>query len=578
MEMKNWREFLKKWHRSLAGLVDLVLWVYPDLLFLGIDRGRRKRIRRRSRRDAGRTSFHKFRQSLVESGLSRLRARLHTARPSTSVRGALSRRLQHAGSHYFLTGNLELAAQCFEMALELIPLASQSAISNFRTLGATYFMLGDLVRARAAFESAGRGRRLILDSGATSSRVRYLGPAWIVAIGHVATLDFYFKMRALGWCKPENEVLFTGNPEPVPGKALLWDYMKYGLRIIKGEDLHKVYDRLKHKDEKGWAYLTDDERFAAMDDFWEYQFPDGTILDYTRAAARIQRQWEVEGRAPLVTLGDRQRNALASVLRAAGVPEGRWYVCLHVREAGFHMQWNATYPTVRDANIDDYVLAVKAITDRGGYVLRMGDSTMKPFKKMPGVFDYAHSDLKNPTADILLPAACRFFVGTNSGYATIPGIYGVPNVLTNWVPVAMPLWFGQDLTIPKMFYDRQAKRVLDFQSMFSTKLGSLQNLHDFPEHIEVRSNTPEEIQTVVCEMLDRLDGRLDETPADKELQERYHDLAERLGHYRGSGIGRDFLRKYANLLPAQDSTSSIASVTLQNEDQEDRRAPVPVAR
>jgi putative glycosyltransferase (TIGR04372 family) len=179
----------------------------------------------------------------------------------------------------------------------------------------------------------------------------------------------------------------------------------------------------------------------------------------------------------------------------------------------------------------------------------MGDNSMKPLPPMERVVDYAHSTAKCEIGDILIAAACKLFIGTNSGYATIPGIYGVPCVLTNWVPIALPLWFGQDLMIPKMFWDTTKSDYVGFEQIFSTPLGATQNTHDFPPGIGIRNNTPEEIDEVVQEMLDRLDGVATYTAEDQELQDRYLALAIKYGSYKSSRIGREFMNKYRSLLP-----------------------------
>jgi len=192
----------------------------------------------------------------------------------------------------------------------------------------------------------------------------------------------------------------------------------------------------------------------------------------------------------------------------------------------------------------------------------MGDRTMTPLPKMHHVVDYAHSAFKCEIGDIVLPASARFLLGTNSGFATIPGIYGIPNVLTNWVPVALPLWFGRDLMIPKLFRDTLEQKYVSFHEMFSTRLGALQNTFDFPEHIEIVANTPAEIVEVVVEMMDRLAGKRTYTPEDTALQDRYFELAIEHGSYRGSRIGREFLSRYADLLPAKPYTEPLVSQPL----------------
>jgi putative glycosyltransferase (TIGR04372 family) len=524
-----------------------------------------------------RKQVHTFFAQIIAGRLEILLPNLRRRPPGDRFKRRVRLLLYLTGSHYMMTGDLALAARCLEAALQLTVLASKEGVHHYRVLGAAYFMLGELEKAHHAFLCAGNGRRYILSGGVGGSSIRYLGPGWFVAIGHSAMLDFYFKKRLLGWSDRDTEVLLATGLDTVPGRFFVLQYRQYGLRVTSPVTLSRAYNFSRRSDELNWNALSEDYRFAAMDDFWEQEFPDGTILTYTHAAARIQQEWESERRPPLLSINNEGRELLRKALRAMDVPEGAWFVCLHVREAGFHAEWNAIYPTVRDADIDDYELAIRAITERGGYVIRVGDPSMKPMPAMAGVFDYAHSNLKNPVIDVLLPAGCRFFIGTNSGYATVPGIYGVPNVLTNWVPVALPLWFGQDLMIPKVMFDRDRKTFVDFERMFSTRLGAWQNIEDFPGHIEVRPNTPEEIREVVVEMLDRLDNRASYVDHDHALQNRYHEIAEEHGSYKGSRIGRDFLRKYEDLVWGKERALALQEESTAHEDPANGRTAVSVA-
>lgn len=575
--IKSWLfEFARRHSWRFSLLFEAFLGAFAVVLSLsGIVARRSKKSRRRGRWTRW---FYDVRTRFVLRSVERLMLRLRQREVGESWKRRVTTVFCLAGGHFMMSGSQRLGAECYKAALELMPFASKPTVHDERVLGATYFMLGDLESAHHAFERAGRARRWILASGTASSKVIHLGPGWFVAIGHSAMLDFYFKKRLLGWTDPGVEVLLTEDPNSVPGMPFVLEYRKYGLRVVHHLGIHKAYDRYKRSDESAWDCLSDDERFATIDDFWEYEFSNGEILTYTHAAARIQGQWEKERRAPLLALDDEKKEVLYRILGEIGVPAGGWYVCLHVRESGFHRAWNARYPTTRDANIEDYIPAIKKIAEHGGYVIRVGDPSMKRLPKMDGLFDYARSNLKGKLLDVLLPAGCRFFIGTNSGYATVPGIYGVPKVLTNWVPIALPLWFGQDLMIPKLYYNRKDGRLVDFMTMFSTRLGAIQNLHDIPEHIEIRPNTPEEINEVVLEMLDRVENCVFYTPEDNALQEGYYSLAEKYGSYRGSRIGRDFLREYASLVWSGEPSPDSPPERNEHETPPDRRTAIPVAR
>ena len=470
---------------------------------------------------------------------------------STRVRPKWRRRIAWAlfalGERGLTRGDLELAALTYDYALKLVPAESLDASHNYRVLGATYFMLGDLEDARRAFKLAGRMRQLILANGGMGS-VRLLGPGWLVAIGHVCMIDFYFKMRELGWLPEVCRIFMDQSLDNIPGGLIALEYGKYGLELAAHMNWPRVYDKAKLNTELAWAQLTKEQQFALRDDFWEYRLPDGEILPYTHGAAIVQQTWEAEGRGPLLKLDEQKKSALRYLLDEMGIPADAWYVCLHVRETGFHANWNSKYPSARDADIEDYQVAIDAVRERGGWIVRVGDPSMKRLPKMERVYDYAHSHLKSQIGDLVLPAGCRFFLGTNSGYATVPGIYGVPNLLTNWIPVALPLWFGQDVMIPKMFWNKAENRFLSFEELFGSKIGAMQNILDFPAEIEVRNNSVEEIRAATMEMLDRCENSAVYTPDDDVLQKKYHDLARKYGSYQGSRVGRDFLRGYRDLL------------------------------
>ena len=61
-------------------------------------------------------------------------------------------------------------------------------------------------------------------------------------------------------------------------------------------------------------------------------------------------------------------------------------------------------------------------------------------------------------------------------------------------------------------------------------------------------NTSEEINDVVVEMMDRLDGKLQYSREEDELQERFHSLYSDTDFKSNARVDRDFLRKWAHLL------------------------------
>ena len=468
----------------------------------------------------------------------------------TTFRAALSdeklgHETQYALAHQlYNAGKLPLACEAFEYLVEhssdKFPL--ERRLQLLRDTGIAFFMIGKIERANHFWRKAGELRRFIL--GEESGPIyRIVGSSWFAAIGHVAMLDFYAKYNKL-YRDTEARLVAQTDISGVPGSYLCERLSETGIEFIENEKLQLDYDRwAKRYGKRLWSQLTLAERFAMIDDFWEYEFPDGEIWGYTHAAAKIQKEWERQQRPPVLSVTDGERKFIDRALSLLGLPEGAWYVCLHVREPGFHKGWNTLYPSMRDANIDDYLPAINLIVKNGGWVIRMGDPSMKSLLPIPGVIDYAHSTLKTPLADILIPLGCRFFLGTNSGFATIPAIYGVRCIFSNWLPIGLPLWPSQDLMLPKLFWDEKRGRHLTIEEIFASGVAFIQNWSDLPEGILLRDNTAEDICNLTAEAL----GMLPELPEEDLADARsyYRKIAERYGSYVGSTLSASSLRQYS---------------------------------
>ncbi|MBU3540826.1 TIGR04372 family glycosyltransferase [Polynucleobacter sp. UB-Tiil-W10] len=452
------------------------------------------------------------------------------------------------GHHLFNIGKLDLACEVFVALAEhtFDELAKERQLEALRFAGITSFLLGKITQASHYWVRAGKLRRTILGEE-FGPMYRIVGSAWYAAIGHVAMLDFYVKYNKL-YRGDEVRVVAAQTISLIPGEYLCKALGETGIEFLSPEELSADYDLwAMYNDKPTWETLTPAYRSAMIDDFWEFEFPDGEILGYTHAANRIQKDWERQQRPPLLSVTAGEQKFLRRTLSLLGLPDGAWYVCLHVRESGFHKGWNTLYPTMRDANIDDYLPAIDLIVKQGGWVIRMGDPSMKPLPPMAGVIDYAHSTLKTPKADILIAIDCRFFLGTNSGFATIPAIYGVRCVFSNWVPIGLPLWPSQDLMMPKLFWNEHQARYLSFDEVFSSGLAFIQNWADLPKGIILRDNTPQEILELTAEALG-----ITSPPADLSLcanaHHAYQQTATQYNGYCGSRLADSFVQRHHALL------------------------------
>lgn len=270
-----------------------------------------------------------------------------------------------------------------------------------------------------------------------------------------------------------------------------------------------------------------------------------------RGASRtydVQCRWA--NRASLLRLSESEIARGEAQLRLLGIPERAWFVCIHAREGGYspNDEWAHSH---RNVNIADYAKAMQAIVARGGWCVRVGDSTMRPLDPMPSVVDYALSSSKSDWMDVFLGARCRFFLGNSSGLFGLAGIFGTPSALANMSPLGSAYSpFPGDISIPKLLIDVEG-RMISFPDAFANEASEFRLAPEFIERgLKQVDNSPEEIAELAIEMMDRLDGRVEEEPDDVDLQARFLALVQPHHYCWGASarIGRVFLRRHRSLL------------------------------
>lgn len=150
-------------------------------------------------------------------------------------------------------------------------------------------------------------------------------------------------------------------------------------------------------------------------------------------------------------LPQKKQKYCENLFKEFGLPEGAWFVCVHVREGGY----SGDFQNHRNSKIDNYLEAFEFITSQGGWIFRMGDSSMKKIPPLDQVIDYANSDKRTALLDIFLIANCKFFIGTSSGILDTAMLFGKPILLTNAVHWLMQLPpKSSDLIIFKHVYSK----------------------------------------------------------------------------------------------------------------------------
>nr|WP_240535842.1 TIGR04372 family glycosyltransferase [Bradyrhizobium sp. STM 3809] len=320
--------------------------------------------------------------------------------------------------------------------------------------------------------------------------VRLLGYEWVTLIGHIGFIDCHLRMAALGMLPRANYVLLAP-----PAKVVNQPFLRlFARHVTIIEDAALVDDLLPYQRLVG-------------DQFIAVRGTDGLAEPWAHAASRAQVAWAEQQRGPIVEPPAELMESGAARLRTAGVTAD-WFVAMHIREGGYHGDGPGTTRQHRSANVGDYLDAIAAITARGGAVIRLGDRSMTPLRGIPGVFDYAHSDIKSAEMDLYLCAAARLFVGTTSGLTTAVQALGTPMLLVNCISNDCQFWHERtDFTV-RPVYDRRARRYLSLRETYRQPLQAL--LIDtavLARHgLEIHANTAQDIAEAVRYKLDCLDG------------------------------------------------------------------------
>jgi putative glycosyltransferase (TIGR04372 family) len=204
---------------------------------------------------------------------------------------------------------------------------------------------------------------------------------------------------------------------------------------------------------------------------------------------------------------------------------------------------------VRNSDISSYFPAIREVTNRGGWVVRMGDPGMRPLPKLANVIDYCHSAVRADWLDVYLLSRCRFLIGTNSGPAYVPAIYGVPSVLTNWWPIAERPWQSFDIFIPKMLRRMSDGHYLTLSEALKEPLCYSYSPRQLANNgVRIEDNEACIIRSAVVEMLQRLDGKPDDDTEIDELRLQADRLYQSRGLAGSAQLAAAHVRRHRDLI------------------------------
>ncbi len=359
---------------------------------------------------------------------------------------------------------------------------------------------------------------VMLDRNPESQQVLKLLAQSSITLGKVAEWARYSSMLHLAKCSPggscyqgvDTKYFINATSLENLGFACHWD------RLIKARMLNMVPDATfvlgYNSDYSAVAnshlvtrYLSDFVEFCEPRELGTRGafLPDPIVLDGTifplnhGGLAFVQQRWESSGHGSLFDLKPDDEEFGRAELVRLGMPGDAWFATVHARTPVFkHAE------QFRDSDIDTFMDAARLIIDVGGWVVRIGAANEPPIPRMEGLIDYTRSPRMSARMDIFLMAGASLFIGSGSGPATVAEAFGVPLVLTNYLPTATLYQSRQTLFIPRLLQYSDGKGFAPFDVSFSSPLSlGISDMNYLQNGVVPVPNTGKEISDVVEQAL-----------------------------------------------------------------------------
>ena len=240
------------------------------------------------------------------------------------------------------------------------------------------------------------------------------------------------------------------------------------------------------------------------------------------------------------------KNKGKSFLRKLNIPKDKKWICIHNRDPLYlekfklNINTNLTkneyfsYHSYRDFDVNKFSKAAALFNDEGYHVFRVGNMQREKMNyKNPCFTDYAFSSERSDFNDIFLLSNCSAYLGSDSGVADVPLIFGKPRYLINF-SLSLIHVFHQDgdtasyknncSFIFKHLFDIKNKRKLSLKDLFKYDLFKAGRSETFKKMgVDLIENTNEEIYDISKELLSDFNNKY-KNITDYEQQKKFWDI------------------------------------------------------
>ncbi len=321
--------------------------------------------------------------------------------------------------------------------------------------------------------------------------LRILSYEWVTQIGHIGMIDALLKMQRLGM-RPDCNWVLLAPRDKISNPDFLNCWKPYLTIVHDPELIDGLFPYQRICGEQFNCYMNEQ----------------GQAVDWSDAAAQAFIEWDRQGRDSLLSISAPMKVFERGRLEALGLPPGAWFVALHVRSSGFYGEGWGHIQKHRNAPLKSYLPAIRRIHEAGGWVVRMGDSSMPRLRNMPMTIDLAHSPYRSKMLDVYLWSHARFFLGTTSGPTNAVIAFHTPTLLVNCVSNYAQSWNSRVMFVLKPFWSKGAGRYLKLREIFTPEFrAKMFNIRALAgEGIYPRANTAKDILAATEEIMEYLDG------------------------------------------------------------------------
>ena len=239
-------------------------------------------------------------------------------------------------------------------------------------------------------------------------------------------------------------------------------------------------------------------------------------------------------------------------LRSIGLAKDQKFVCYATRTASYYASIESSGvklkgQSIRNPDESVYFQVVKALSERGYFVIRMGKdlSSKVPNEFESSIYDYASSD-RSDFLDSFLLSKCDLLVNGGTGIFIFRAIFNLPTLQADLYRILQNTFFGDIGLFQKVWLVKEG-RLMTVGEMVAMGDSFSDERHQVRLGVRLVKNTADEILAACNEMEARLNGTWVTTEEDEILQKKYWDLICDSGHH-GGRVGAQFLRDNQDLL------------------------------